>query len=194
MKKLCKAKLHEFEGKHCKLCSKLKASEYYFKNKSVINKNNKQWMLENKDIRALYKKNYRIKNKEKIKEYKKNYSKYKMQNDIRYKLVHRLRSRLTHIIKGKVKTGSAIKDLGCSIAELRIYLESKFEPGMSWDNYGNKDGNWSIDHIIPLSSVDLEDREQFIKVNHYTNLQPLWHIENMKKGNKLPKEELNKYY
>lgn len=184
MIKICRAKLHQFEGRYCKLCSKKKASEYYYNNKETINKNNKEWMLKNKEKRRDYKKKYRQINKQKIAQYKKVYNKHKMETDIRYKLIHRLRSRLTHIIKGKVKKGSAIKDLGCSLEEFKIYLESKFQPGMSWDNYGNKEDNWSIDHIIPLSSVDIENREEFLKVNHYTNLQPLWHIDNMRKGNK----------
>lgn len=52
---------------------------------------------------------------------------------------------------------------------------------MSWDNYGKKDG-WSIDHIIPLISANLEDRQDLIKVCHYTNLRPLWTKDNCIKG------------
>jgi hypothetical protein len=103
-----------------------------------------------------------------------------------------LRGRLSHIIKGKTKSGSSIHDLGCTLEQFKIYIESKFQIGMSWSNYGNKEGNWSIDHIIPLSRVNLEDKEQFLIVNHYSNLQPLWHIDNMRKGNKIVEKELNK--
>jgi hypothetical protein len=60
-------------------------------------------------------------------------------------------------LKNNSKRGSAVKDLGCSIEELKIYLESKFLPGMSWDNW-SPDG-WHIDHIKPLSKFDLTDRE-----------------------------------
>jgi hypothetical protein len=67
------------------------------------------------------------------------------------------------------------KILGCSYCELKIYLESKFEPWMNWDNYGKYNGElnygWDIDHIVPLSSAKTE--EEIIKLNHYTNLQPL---------------------
>jgi hypothetical protein len=61
----------------------------------------------------------------------------------------------------------------------------QWEGGMSWENYGNKRGQWSIDHKIPLSSMDLSNREQLLKVCHWTNLQPLWVIDNAKKGNKI---------
>jgi hypothetical protein len=61
---------------------------------------------------------------------------------------------------------------------LKAYLEAKFKPGMSWDNYGE----WHIDHIIPLNDFELTIREQFLDAVHYTNLQPLWKAENLSKG------------
>jgi len=102
--------------------------------------------------------------------------------DILFKLKRRLRHRLYSAVKNNQKTGSAIKDLGCSIEELRNYLESKWQEGMTWENYG-RDG-WHIDHKIPLASFDLSDSEQFAKACHYTNLQPLWAKDNLTKGDK----------
>lgn len=65
--------------------------------------------------------------------------------------------------------------IGCSFEDLKIYLESKFESWMNWDNYGKYNGElnfgWDIDHIIPLNSASTE--EEILKLNHYTNLQPL---------------------
>ena len=77
--------------------------------------------------------------------------------------------------------------MGCSIDELKLYLESQFTEGMSWKNWGI-DG-WSIDHRMPLSRVDLTDLEQLRKVCHYTNLQPMWIIENIRKSNKYEAEK-----
>jgi hypothetical protein len=84
---------------------------------------------------------------------------------------------LTH----SLKSGSSINDLGCSVRELKIYLESKFQSGMSWDNHGE----WHIDHIKPLSSFNLSNRDEYLKACHYTNLQPLWAKDNFKKNNKI---------
>jgi len=99
------------------------------------------------------------------------------------RLANTLRSRLSKAIKFKNKSSSAVKDLGCSIEELKKYLESKFQPGMTWENYGVY--GWHIDHIIPLASFNLSIPDEFKKACHYTNLQPLWAKDNLKKGAKI---------
>jgi len=94
-----------------------------------------------------------------------------------------LRTPLRQALKSNQKTGSAIEDLGCSIDELIIHLESLWQEGMNWNNYGFY--GWHIDHKIPLNSFDLTDREQFLKACHYTNLQPLWMEDNLSKQDKI---------
>ena len=71
--------------------------------------------------------------------------------------------------------------VGCSPKFLKNYLESKFEPGMTWHNHSSK--GWHIDHKIPLSSA--KNREDVYKLAHYKNLQPLWSTDNIKKGKKI---------
>jgi hypothetical protein len=100
-------------------------------------------------------------------------------NDIEFKMRDTLRSRLKHALKNNQKIGSAVRDLGCTIPELKSYLESKFLPGMSWGNWSLN--GWHIDHIKPLSKFDLTDREQFLKACHYSNLQPMWANDNRSK-------------
>lgn len=118
--------------------------------------------------------------------YKLQYEQAKYANNLNYKLAVGCRARLRLAIKGNSKVGSAIRDLGCSISELKLHLENKFylnlETGqwMSWECQGK----WHIDHIIPLKKFDLTDKEQFLKAVHYTNLQPLWALDNLKKGAK----------
>jgi len=90
-------------------------------------------------------------------------------------------------IKIGQKSGSAVKDLGCSIDEFKEYIAKKFQPGMTWENWGKGKGKWSLDHILPLSYFDLGDRVQFLKAAHYTNYQPLWETDNLKKGYKIIK-------
>jgi hypothetical protein len=106
--------------------------------------------------------------------------------DISFRLRETLRSRLYQALARGYKAGSAVRDLGCTIPELKAWLEAKFyahpETGesMSWDNYSLK--GWHIDHERPLASFDLTDREQFLQACHYTNLQPLWAEQNLAKG------------
>lgn len=107
------------------------------------------------------------------------------------KIKRTLRGRIYQAVRGQgtVKCVKSAELLGCSVDELKKYLEYKFLPDMSWDNYGNpnKDNTdcWHIDHIIPCASFDLTDPEQQKKCFHYTNLQPLWAKDNIKKRDKL---------
>jgi hypothetical protein len=94
----------------------------------------------------------------------------------------RLRTSISNLIrntikgKGYKKSNKSENILGCSFDDFKLYLESKFEPWMNWENYGKcKKGElnygWDIDHIMPVSSANTED--DIIKLNHHTNLQPL---------------------
>ncbi len=100
-------------------------------------------------------------------------------NSLEHQLKRNLRSRLRHAIKDGAKRGSAVRDLGCTTDELKLYLEARFQPGMTWENWSPT--GWHIDHVKPLASFDLTDRKQFLAACHYTNLQPLWAEENLRK-------------
>jgi hypothetical protein len=91
---------------------------------------------------------------------------------------HSLRCRLGRLIKtGKSSKTMAI--IGCDLDLLRLHLEERFSPGMSWDNYGD----WHVDHIIPLAKASTQ--EEVERLSHYTNLQPLWAKDNIVKGCKI---------
>ena len=180
-------------------------------NRDKILKYNREYKSLNIESVKLYEKNYRSNNKEKIKSYFKNYfesnsknikikqksyyitnknkirlrqklySKTRLDTDVQYKLSVNLRARLRSALKNHSKSGSAVKDLGCTIEDLKVHLESKFQPGMLWSNYGE----WHIDHIKPLASFDLSDRKQLLEACHYTNLQPLWAQDNLSKSDKV---------
>jgi len=106
--------------------------------------------------------------------------------DISYCLVSLLRTRLSKALLGNFKSGSAVRDLGCSIVELKAYLEERFYSRsttgeeMTWEARGRY--GWHIDHVKPLISFDLTDRDQLLEACHYTNLQPLWAEDNYAKG------------
>lgn len=95
------------------------------------------------------------------------------------RIIHNIRCRLWQSIKNK--SHSMSNSLGCKTYELRKYIEDQFEDWMTWDNYGLE---WEIDHIVPLSKVDLTNSEEFKKVCHYTNLRPLSINANRSKGDR----------
>ena len=148
----------------------------------MTNKQQKNWnkVPENKKRKQIYDVQYREVNREKIN--KRVFEKLK--NCPEAKLRKNLRNRLIQAIKQGRKKGSAVKDLGCSIEFFKKYIESKFSPGMTWDNWGR--AGWHLDHIIPLSSFNLSNRKDFLVAVNYKNIQPLWSLDNIKKGNKIP--------
>lgn len=104
----------------------------------------------------------------------------KYRSDPNHRLAVTIRNRINEAVDPRSRPGSAVRDLGCSIAELRSYLERRFSPGMSWENHSQY--GWHIDHIRPLASFDLSDRAQFLEACHFTNLQPLWAADNLSKS------------
>lgn len=124
-------------------------------------------------------KRYRENNREKIREH----YRHRIATDPVFRLRQNLRFGLKRVINTRSKTKIIEKYLGCSPEELIEHIENQFSPGMSWDNYSY--WTWHIDHIIPMATIKSEyDEEQIKVVCHYTNLQPLWAKENLKKGDK----------
>jgi hypothetical protein len=85
-------------------------------------------------------------------------------------------------LRGLTKRGRTAELLGCSIENLKIYLESKFKVGMSWQNYGKI---WEIDHIMPCAIFDLAKPEHQKRCFHFSNLQPLFITANRRKQAKV---------
>ena len=172
----CKPCHREIVKSGDKELQKLSKLKYKQNNKEKEKERDKQYRLKNKEKRKLW--------EQTNKEHNNRYCKEKRQTDIVFKLKMNLRSRTNKIVRGGIKPSSAIKELGCSPEEFKTYIELLFQSGMSWENYGNKDGHWSLDHIKPLSKFNLANLEEFKKASHYTNLQPMWHVDNMRKGNR----------
>lgn len=140
----------------------------------------RKWKNENKEKNAEYNKNYAIKNKEILKAKRNEHLKKRRKTDPIFVLIRRERVRAYDALKGIRKVAKTQTLLGCSYQEFRLYIESLFLNGMGWHNTGE----WHIDHIRPLSSFDLSDENQQKQAFHYSNQQPLWAKENMKKGAK----------
>lgn len=158
----------------CKECLYESRKDYFERyRKEKGNENVKKYYERN----PLKKSEFNKKWNEKNPEYYKNYQKNRRDNDELFKLTGNIRcliknSLINNTLKKKKKTE---KILGISFNGFKLYLESKFEDWMTWENYGKYNGDlnygWDIDHITPLSSA--KNEEEMIKLNHYTNLQPL---------------------
>ena len=188
--------------KQYNLDNKEKRKQWSLDNKEKKKEYDRQYHLDNKEKKKQYDKQYRLDNKEKIKQYRldnkekqkqyrldnrerrREYENNRLKTDPIYKIIRYQRGRMRAALKGKSKCKSTIKLLGCSAEYCWNHLEQQFKPGMTKDNYGL----WHVDHIIPCASFDLNDTEQQKICFHYTNLQPLWAIDNMKKGAKLDHE------
>jgi hypothetical protein len=177
-KVITKRKIHYLKNKEIIL---KKQKQYYNQNKDVIKKRNKEYYLNNTEIFYKNGKQYRLNNKEKIKKYSRLYIKNRCNNDKFFKLIQTIRRSISDSLrkKGYTKKSRTYQILGCTYEEFKIYIENKFIDGMNWENHGK----WHFDHIYPVSKA--KDEEHLIKLNHYTNFQPLWAEDNLKKGNKI---------
>jgi hypothetical protein len=138
----------------------------------------RKWRQENQQIVSARKKAYETEHADARRKRKRAYDKSRLASDPVYKLNLYLRKRLNLALKNNSKAGSAVRLLGCSIDDFKARLEAMWSPGMSWDNYGD----WHIDHIQPLAAFDLLDKAQLAVACHFSNLQPLWKADNLRKG------------
>jgi hypothetical protein len=157
----------------CKSCTSIRVKEHrelnpeHYRNKSNI------WYANNKEkVQQRVKLNRKtISEKESI----------RCSTDPLFKLRKTLRSRIGSSFRnnGYSKKSKTHEILGCSYEDFKLHIEAQFVSGMSWENRSE----WHLDHIIPVSSAI--DESDLIRLNHYTNFQPLWAIDNLKKSNKL---------
>lgn len=158
----------------------LKRKEQYLDNIESVKKRQREYSAQNKEKRLEYNKNNKGKIREynnKTKKHRLNYYNNRYKNDNLYKLKSIIRSRINESLKkkGYDKNNKTIVILGCTYQEFKLYLESKFESWMTWENQGLYNGElnygWDIDHIIPISSA--KNEEEILKLNYFSNLQPL---------------------
>lgn len=174
-----KEKLKEIKRKYNKkfrLQNPNYSKKYYKSNNEKINSQKQKWVEKNIN----YQKEYREVNKEHI---SKKYVE-RLEKDFIFKYSHNIRNLIRGSFKrgckGVYKKGLKTENiLGCSIDFFIEYISNKFKNGMTLENHGE----WHLDHIIPIATAQSED--ELIKLNHYTNFQPLWFKENLKKGSKI---------
>ena len=167
---------------------------YYDKNNEVLNKKVKEWYKKNSEKALQQKRNYYQENRELVLERSKlwsknnrdkvnDYIKTKKEQNPLFRVELNIRGRIKQYLKQKniTQKNKTYNIVGIGINDLKKYIENQFTEGMSWENYGMY--GWHIDHIIPLCSAN--DENELIKLFHYTNLQPLWAEDNLKKNGKI---------
>jgi len=163
---------------------KERGKQYREKNKEKIAKNAKEYAKNNKTRIKQYKND----NRDKLNEYNKNYILKRLKYDPIFKFVTNLRSLIRQSFKRNgnqyQKKSKTEHILGCTIEYFKEYISLKFTKGMSIDNHGK----WHLDHIIPLATAKTE--EEIIRLNHYTNFQPLWAKDNLSKSDKIIEQQL----
>ena len=172
---------------------KEQVKEYRLKNKEYISEHMKEY--HSRPLVKEQRKKYRLKTKERTKENQKKwflknreyinkYYREKRRTIPNFRLKNNLGSRVWSALKGRSKSAPTMKLIGCTIEELWAHLESspKWECWMTRENYGR--GGWDIDHIKAMSKFDLTCPLQQHECMNWSNLQPMEHIANVKKGAK----------
>jgi hypothetical protein len=153
-----------------------KCREWNNLNKSKLVETTQTWIENNKDRHKEIKNNSFKKymsnpeNKNKRREYDREYTKQKRQTNTEYQIKDSIGSMVYYHLKER-KSEHTIEYLGCPINEYVVYLENMFLPEMDWSNYGVI---WEIDHIIPISSFDLNQEKYIYEAFNYQNTQPLF--------------------
>ena len=188
--------------KKCRLATKVKYEKdnkekhlisrrkFYANNQEKELARRAKWRKENKELHRAGSKRWAQNNPERVKEQKKVFSERHpgYRNKLHAKqLVESLEYRLTRVMRArfyaalkKDKTYSVFDICDYTVGDLKSQLESLFIEGMSWDNYGKT--GWVIDHIRPLASFEILEKEEMKKAWELNNLQPLWASDNIKKS------------
>jgi hypothetical protein len=203
-KKCCKCEeikpaTTEYFGRHtkakdgfkysCKECRKaeymenqerniLKSKKHYKENKEWVLERNKEYKEQRKEWYRQYAQQYYQDNMNKIKQRVKENFNSRLNTDIGFKVLQRCRKRIWDAVKRKTKSKRTIELIGCTADKLIEHLESQFKDGMTWENYGE----WHIDHIKPCAKFDFSKESDQRECFRYTNLQPLWAKDNMRKS------------
>jgi len=195
-----KEKRYNSYTSQCKKCHSKQCMEWQIKNKekrkkilknyNLRNKNKiKKYRLKNEVKIKEYKKKWYLKNKTKVIERNKKYYNIKYKTDILFKLKKNIRRSIRQSFKNKgfYKKNKSSEILCIDFFSFKNYIENQFNDNMSWDNFDQI----HIDHRIPLAAASTEF--EVIALNHYTNLQPMWAEDNMRKSDKYDPEDFKKY-
>ena len=173
----------------CRACVRDDKKKYYTANRDVILEKMKVYSASRKDAKREYDKQYYRKNRERITKRTTQYKTDQRRTNPEYNLVETLRLQLRQALDGVGKVSSTKKLLGCTPKQFRDHIESQFTDGMGW----GQRGKWHLDHRLPVAAFDMSIPKHQKYCWHYTNFQPLWAEDNLRKSDKYDPEELEAY-
>lgn len=172
-----------------KATEKERKAQAYQKNKSKFLARNKRWKVAN---RARMRASERVRNKRPHNRASRAKARReRRRRDPAFRIADFLRARIWFLLRnrGLRKSVATERLLGCSFEDFAIYLESKFESGMTWDNY--EINGWHVDHIMPCAIFDLAKADHQKRCFHFSNMQPMWASENRSKGATVSSDQFN---
>lgn len=143
-----------------------------------INEKKRQFYAKNADRLREERRVYYFENKSEERRRNNEWKKNKRKSDPIYRIKLNIRARIRDYLKGSKIGKRTFEIIGLTPDEFKKHIESNFTNGMTWENYGD----WHVDHKRPLCLAKTE--EEILMLNHYTNLQPLWGIDNIRKNRK----------
>lgn len=157
------------------------ARAWYAKHRERVKERLKAQRIKNPEQAKAKDQRYRERHPETIRETARK-SSARMRLNPYFRLVKNLRQRLYMAVRRKAALRPSRKEMfGCTRAELIAHLTALLEPGMMWENYGD----WHVDHKIPCAHFNLLDPEEVRRCFHFTNLRPLWAVENIRKSDRI---------
>jgi hypothetical protein len=185
----------------CLECRRAESREYHHKNKEKKKEAYLRWRANNREYHNNYVRNRRSPDSDfkPIRETKpldreghlsrrREKRKIRRANDPIFRVVENMRARVSGAVKAAQakKSDKSIRLIGCTNGQFKNWIESHFESGMTWGNYGRGEGYWNIDHHFPCASFDLLQEKEQRKCFHYTNLYPMWQKQNSSKSDDVP--------
>lgn len=161
-----------------------KARQEIAENREAHSERVKAWKKNNPERVRRSHQEWRKKNQDSIRRRGLEWGRRARENPL-FRLRQNVRTRLGNAIRrgGFSKKSETAHMIGCSWDFLKTYIEQRFSPGMTWENYGR----WHIDHHIPLKTA--RTTAELEKLSRYTNLVPLWEEENLSKGSKIVRQQ-----
>jgi len=178
---------------HCRMCISAKNKDrsdekraydnaYRAANIERIKAAGRAYHAANRDSRIAGNRQYKKENAERTQRQNQDWKNSKSKTDPVYAMRYRVKNAIKRAFrdKGYSRDSKAAQILGCSYSEFVVHLENHFLDGMTWENRSM----WHIDHVTPLASAS--SPEDLTALNHYTNLRPLWALDNIRKGASMP--------